>query len=127
MDDDSRKDRWERRTEVPLAVASLICLASYAVHVLARALPTAGRDTCLALILATWAVFAVDYTVRRPLSGQRLRFVRTHWPDTVVLVLPLLRPGWLIAVGIMACGLALLGSVTGNVLVVAVAGVVAGG
>jgi voltage-gated potassium channel len=34
----------------------------------------------------------VDYAVRWRLSGQRLRFVRTHWLDTLVLLLPLLRP-----------------------------------
>ncbi|WP_327715921.1 hypothetical protein OG381_10930 [Streptomyces sp. NBC_00490] len=32
------------------------------------------------------------HAVRRRSSGQRLRFVRTHWLDTVVPALPLLRP-----------------------------------
>lgn len=43
-------------------------------------------------MLAAWALFAVDYAVRWRLSGQRLRFVRTHVLDTLVLLLPLLRP-----------------------------------
>ncbi|MFJ6087579.1 potassium channel family protein [Streptomyces sp. NPDC092369] len=90
--DDSTAARWERRTEVPLAVASLVYLASYAIQVLARDLPDDLRDLCLAVLLAAWALFAVDYAVRWRLSGQRLRFVRTHWLDTVVLILPLLRP-----------------------------------
>ncbi|MFJ4788043.1 potassium channel family protein [Streptomyces sp. NPDC088794] len=92
MDDDSPKARWERRTEVPLAVASLVYLASYAIQVLARGLPDDLRDLCLAVLLLAWALFAVDYAVRWRLSGQRLRFVRTHWLDTLVLILPLLRP-----------------------------------
>ena len=92
MDDDSPKARWERRTEVPLAVASLVFLTSYAIQVLAHDLPERWRDLCLAATLAAWALFAADYAVRWRLSGQRLRFVRTHWLDTVVLVLPLLRP-----------------------------------
>ncbi|WP_405642020.1 potassium channel family protein [Streptomyces sp. NBC_00019] len=92
MDDDSSKARWERRTEAPLAVASLVFLASYAIQVLAHDLPDRGRNLCLAATLAAWALFAADYAVRWRLSGQRLRFVRTHWLDTVVLVLPLLRP-----------------------------------
>ncbi|MCX4702253.1 potassium channel family protein [Streptomyces sp. NBC_01352] len=91
-EDDSPKARWERRTEIPLAVASLVFLASYAVRVLADELPDALLDLCLSLTLAAWALFAVDYAVRWRLSGQRLRFVRTHLLDTVVLVLPLLRP-----------------------------------
>ena len=92
MDDDSRKARWEQRTEIPLALASLTYLGAYATRVLARDLPASALDLCLAVTLAAWALFAVDYAVRWRLSGQRLRFVRTHWLDTVVLVLPLLRP-----------------------------------
>lgn len=92
MDDDSLKTRWEQRTEVPLFVASMVYLAAYAVRVLAHGLPGGLRDLCLAALFGTWALFAVDYAVRWRLSGQRLRFVRTHRLDTLVLVLPLLRP-----------------------------------
>ncbi|MFE9599614.1 potassium channel family protein [Streptomyces hokutonensis] len=92
MDDDSRKAQWERRTEVPLAVASMVYLAAYAVRILAHGLPGDWQDLCLAVLFAAWALFAVDYAVRWRLSGQRLRFVRTHWLDTLVLLLPLLRP-----------------------------------
>lgn len=88
-----RQERWDRRTESPLAVLSLVYLAGYAVQVLALDLPTAWRDLFLAVTLGAWAVFAVDYAVRLRLSGLGpLRFVRHHLLDTVVLVLPLLRP-----------------------------------
>ncbi|WP_137990491.1 potassium channel family protein [Streptomyces vilmorinianum] len=87
------QERWDRRMETPLAVLSLLFFAGYAVQVLAPGLPDAWLDFCLAVVCAAWAVFAVDYAVRLRLSGQRpLRFVRTHFLDTVVLVLPLLRP-----------------------------------
>ena len=92
MDDDSRKARWEQRTEVPLAVASLVFLAAYAIRILAHGLPDTWQDLCLAVLFAAWALFAVDYAVRWRLSRQHLRFVRTHWLDTLVLLLPLLRP-----------------------------------
>jgi voltage-gated potassium channel len=92
VDDDSRVARWEQRTEVPLAIASMVYLASYAILVLAPGLHDVWRDLGLALLLTAWALFGVDYAVRWRLSGQRLRFVRTHLLDTVVLVLPLLRP-----------------------------------
>ncbi|MFF1699184.1 potassium channel family protein [Streptomyces sp. NPDC058257] len=92
MTDDSRQARWEKHTEALLAVASLLYLTSYAVLVLASGLPGMGRDVCLTVLFAAWAVFAVDYAARWRLSGQGLRFVRTHWLDTLVLVLPLLRP-----------------------------------
>ncbi|WP_306335912.1 potassium channel family protein [Streptomyces sp. KL118A] len=90
--DESRKARWENRAEVPLAVASMLFLAAYAVRVLAHGLPAPWRHVCLAVALAAWAVFAVDYAVRWRLSGRRLGFVRKHWLDTVILLLPLLRP-----------------------------------
>ncbi|GAA3397656.1 hypothetical protein GCM10017752_57150 [Streptomyces roseoviridis] len=79
--------------ETPLAVASLAYLGGYAVRVLARGLSPDGQDLCLAITCAAWALFAVDYAVRMRLSGLGpLRFVRRHPLDTVVLVLPLLRP-----------------------------------
>ncbi|MER8233966.1 potassium channel family protein [Streptomyces sp. NPDC101490] len=89
-----RQERWDRRMETPLAVASLVYLAGYAVRILARhQLPQGWLDLCLALTLASWALFGVDYAVRLRLSGLGpLRFVRAHLLDTVVLLLPLLRP-----------------------------------
>ncbi|WP_330303213.1 MULTISPECIES: ion channel [unclassified Streptomyces] len=92
MDDDSPLAHWERRTELLLGLASLVFLASYAVLVLGQGLPAAVLNACLAAMLAAWALFGADYAVRWRLSGQRLSFLRTHWLDTVVLVLPLLRP-----------------------------------
>ncbi|WP_228446972.1 potassium channel family protein [Streptomyces paludis] len=87
----ARQRAWERRTELPLLVASLLFLACYTVRVLARAAPV-WHGLALAGTVLIWAVFAVDYGVRLVLSGRGLRFVRSHWLDTVVLALPLLRP-----------------------------------
>jgi voltage-gated potassium channel len=86
-----RLGRWERRTEVPLLGVALVYLAGYTVLVLARE-AQAWRDTGLAVMLAAWAVFAADFAVRLCLSGQGWRIVRTHWLDSLVLLLPLLRP-----------------------------------
>jgi len=90
--DESRQSPWERRTEVPLTVASLLFLASYATRVLAHGLPEGVQDLCLAVTFACWALFAADFAVRWRLSGQGPRFVRRHWMDAVVVALPLLRP-----------------------------------
>ncbi|CAM5236369.1 potassium channel family protein [Streptomyces aurantiogriseus] len=92
MTEDSRLLRWEQRTEMPLALASLAFLAGYAVHVLAPGLPDGWRSLCRAVTLSAWALFVVDYGVRWRLSGQRLGFVRRHWLDTLFVLLPLLRP-----------------------------------
>ncbi|MGW2085391.1 potassium channel family protein [Streptomyces sp. NPDC001880] len=93
-----RLRRWEQRTEVPLFGASLLFLLGYAVRVLAPSDAEPWRDIALALVGATWLIFAADYAVRIRLSGLGLRFVRVHWLDTVVLMLPLLRPLRLIRV-----------------------------
>ncbi|MFJ9903027.1 potassium channel family protein [Streptomyces sp. NPDC101152] len=92
MDDDTRKDRWEQRTELPLAFASLAFLASYAVRVLAPGLRDPLQDLALAVLLASWVLFAVNYAVLWRLSGQGLSFVRKHPLDALVVILPLLRP-----------------------------------
>ncbi|MER5788412.1 potassium channel family protein [Streptomyces sp. NPDC001980] len=92
MDDDSRLTRWDRRTDLVLGIASLVFLGSYAVHVLLPRLPDAAHALFLSLMYTAWAMFAVDYAVRWRLSGEGPGFARRHWLDTLVLVLPLLRP-----------------------------------
>ncbi|MFF2326360.1 MULTISPECIES: potassium channel family protein [unclassified Streptomyces] len=94
----TRFRHWEERTEIPLFGASLLFLAGYAIRVLAPHDAQPWRDLALGLVAATWSVFAADYAVRLRLSGLGHRFVRVHWLDTVVLLLPLLRPLRLIRV-----------------------------
>ncbi|MET8681332.1 ion channel [Streptomyces sp. NPDC004647] len=92
MSNDGRMQSWEDRTEIPLTLVSLLFLASYAVRVLDPGLSPQWQDFWLAVTLASWACFAVDYAVLFILSGQGLRFIKHHGLDTLVLVLPLLRP-----------------------------------
>ncbi|WP_327292059.1 potassium channel family protein [Streptomyces sp. NBC_01198] len=95
MDDDrGRLTRWENRSEIPLFLLSLIYLGGYAALVLAHGLPPAAHSALLATIAFAWAGFFVDYGVRLRLSGRHfgLRYIAHHLLDTVVLVLPLLRP-----------------------------------
>jgi voltage-gated potassium channel len=87
-----RLKKWEQSTEVPLFAAGLVFLTGYAVRVLAPVGAQPWRDIALALVAATWLLFAVDYGVRFRLSGLGGHFVHVHWLDTVVLLLPLLRP-----------------------------------
>nr|WP_237404556.1 potassium channel family protein [Streptomyces sp. SN-593] len=91
---DPRLARWEDRSELPLFAVGLLFLTAYAVHVLARGMPPQGHDACLAVVYGAWAVFLVDYLVRWRLGPDRSLavHVRHHLLDTVVLVLPLLRP-----------------------------------
>ena len=92
MDVDIRTARWERRAGTPLAVASVLFLLSYGVRVLGEGLPGPVRDLCLAVTYASWTLFVVDYAVRWRLSGEGPGFVHRHWLDSLVVLLPLLRP-----------------------------------
>ncbi|MEU8630234.1 potassium channel family protein [Streptomyces sp. NPDC048669] len=84
--------RWEQRVEAPLLVASMLFLLGFATRVLAPHDAEPWRDISLVLVGATWLLFVIDYAVRIRLSGLGHRFVRVHWLDTLVLLLPLLRP-----------------------------------
>lgn len=94
MDADAPLARWESRSELPLFAASLLYLGAYAVHVLAPGLPSLGHAVLESLIGLTWALFVADYALRVRLRGERFgpRYVRRHLLDTVVVLLPLLRP-----------------------------------
>ncbi|MEV2264589.1 potassium channel family protein [Streptomyces anulatus] len=91
-DPPARLARWEQRTEVPLFVAGLLFLTGYAVRVLTPHDDEPWNDLALILVWSTWLLFLVDYGTRLRLSGLGARFVRVHWLDTLVLLLPLLRP-----------------------------------
>ncbi|MEI7031971.1 potassium channel family protein [Streptomyces pratensis] len=87
-----RLTRWEQRTELPLFAVSLLFLTGYAVRVLAPHSAQPWHDIALLLVWSSWPVFLADYAVRVRLSGLGARFVHVHWLDTLVLLLPLLRP-----------------------------------
>ncbi|MEU5715019.1 potassium channel family protein [Streptomyces sp. NPDC020403] len=87
-----RLAEWERRTEMPLLVASVVYLAGYTIHVLMPLSTRPWHDAALILVAVAWLLFVVDYSARLHLSGQGPRFARTHWLDTLTLLLPPLRP-----------------------------------
>ncbi|MFD7749226.1 potassium channel family protein [Streptomyces sp. NPDC059698] len=92
LDPPARLARWEQRTEVPLFLAGLVFLTGYAVRVLAPPGAEPWTDIAPVLVWATWLIFLLDYAARLRLSGLGARFPRVYWLDTVVLLLPLLRP-----------------------------------
>ncbi|MET9884189.1 potassium channel family protein [Streptomyces sp. NPDC006430] len=90
---ETRDQAWERRTELPLFFASLFFLAGYAVRVLAGDTDRLLRDIASGVVFTTWLCFILDYAIRMVLSDLRpLRFIRRHWLDALVVLLPTLRP-----------------------------------
>lgn len=85
-------DRWRRRTEWPLVAIAVLFLVAYGLPIAFDGVPAWVDTACGAFMTLAWMVFAADYMVRLHLSGYSWAFVRTHWLDLVVVVLPLLRP-----------------------------------
>lgn len=83
--------RWVKRTDGPLLWLALLFLAVLLAPLLARLDP--WQRTALTVVSGViWVVFAVDYAARLYLSEHRLRFVRSHPLDLLVILLPMLRP-----------------------------------
>lgn len=86
-------DRWQRATEWPLIIASVIFLVAYAWQVIAD-LSGLANVLAEALMWITWGLFLADYVANLVLIGRekRWRWFYTHWFDLCVVVLPMLRP-----------------------------------
>lgn len=91
-DPEQRLHRWEHLTAYPLTLLSILFIAVYAWPILEPSLDEHWRDVCEIGDLLIWAVFCIEYVARLLLSADKLRFVRTHWFDLSVLILPVLRP-----------------------------------
>ena len=87
-----RLERWEQASGLPLTALSILFLAVYAAPILVPDMSAELRRSCEFANLTIWAVFGVEFLLRLWLSRNRRHFVRTHWFDVLVLLLPLLRP-----------------------------------
>ncbi|TMR08625.1 potassium channel family protein [Nonomuraea turkmeniaca] len=91
-----RLTSWERRTSVALLAIGVVFLLSWAIPVLVPNLPTAADTALWYLQVITWALFTADYLIRVTLAPRRLRFLVRNIPSLLVVLLPLLRPLWLL-------------------------------
>jgi voltage-gated potassium channel len=83
---------YERRTSRLLTAAAVLFLVVYVWPILQPGLPAGLVRACSIINVTIWIVFGVDYLVRLALAPNKLRFIRSHIPDVLVLALPLLRP-----------------------------------
>ena len=113
-----RLERWESRTEWPLAAIAIVFLAAYAVDVLAQ--PTGAFALAIEVVAWTaYAVFAADYLVRFAMASDRPRWFVRHLFDLAVVLLPLLRPLRLVRLVILLAALhrALGNAIRGRVVI----------
>lgn len=82
-------ERWERLSEWPLIIISLLFLAAYSLQVL-----TAGTLASIGgwFMTVTWGLFVLDYFVSLCLAPQRLQWFLRHLHELAIVVLPMLRP-----------------------------------
>ena len=84
-------DRFEHGTEFPLLVLALLTIP-----LLLAPLPfdlSEGQERAiLTLDALIWGVFAADLLIRTWIAPRKLLYLRQHWFDVLIVVLPFLRP-----------------------------------
>ncbi|MDT4892731.1 MAG: voltage-gated potassium channel [Pseudonocardiales bacterium] len=90
--DSTPVQRWEQRTEWPLALLAVTFLITYAWPILQENLSSEWRATCRWVGYLVWLAFFVDYVVRVMLATDRGHYISRHILDVLVIVLPVLRP-----------------------------------
>jgi len=85
-------DRFERRTEWPLAILALVFLVAYAWPILDPSLGPGWKHACTLTALVIWALFAAEFLCRLVLSDRRGAYALKHIPDLLMVALPVLRP-----------------------------------
>jgi voltage-gated potassium channel len=131
MTEQTKGERWEQRTEWPLALVAIAFLVMYSVQVLDRPQGQEARILWEASWI-TWSLFVVDYVVRLILASNRRHWFLQHLFDLLIVALPLMRPLRLLrlvvlvgvlqkAVGSAVRGRILIYTITGVVLLIYVA------
>jgi len=93
LPDESRRARWESRTDIPLTVAALVFLVAYAWPILQPSVREGSTGPVFDVVVAVaWSTFVIDYVARLLLSRRKGRFVARNLPDLGAVVLPMLRP-----------------------------------
>jgi voltage-gated potassium channel len=113
-----RLDRWEKRTEWPLATVAVIFLAAYSIRVLAQ--PQGHLETAIDVVIwITWGMFLVDYVARLSLATNKGRWFVRHLLDLAIVALPLLRPLRLLRLVVLVAALqkAIGGAIRGRVII----------
>lgn len=100
----TRRERWERATNVPMLLLAVLFLGVYAWYVLDTG-ASPQLDTWLARVdLVIWVIFVVDFLVRVGLSTDRWYFVRTHPLELLIVLVPPFRPLRLVRAALMMLG-----------------------
>lgn len=84
-------ERFERVTELPLLFLAFLMIPLIAGPFLWD-LTTAEIALFTALNAIIWIAFAIDLGVKLLLSTRRIRYLRAHWLDVLIVAIPFFRP-----------------------------------
>jgi len=83
--------RIERITELPLLVLSFVMIPLL-VGPFFWELSTKEEALFMALDTFIWAIFAIDLIIKVSISPKRLAYLKRHWLEVLVVVVPFFRP-----------------------------------
>jgi voltage-gated potassium channel len=83
--------RLERITELPLLILSFVMIHLLVGPLLLELSPQ-EETTFLIVDYFIWALFAVDLVIKLVIVPQKRSYLRRHWLEVVVVVVPFFRP-----------------------------------
>ena len=83
-------NRINRALDLPLALLSLVMLGLVLVDLMVQLTPAQAAVVDRAN-WAIWWVFALEFLLKLGLSPDRRRYLRTHWFDALVVIVPMFR------------------------------------
>lgn len=83
--------RLERLTELPLLILAFVMIPLLVGPFLWELSP-AEEATFLALDIFIWAIFAVDLGIKVVVAPNRLAYLKRHWLEVLIVVIPFFRP-----------------------------------
>lgn len=86
-----RQARFERATALPMLVLSVLFVPILVIPMIVQ-MPESTAETFEVLEWGIWALFAGELSINVYLTEHRLRYLRAHWFDVAIVVLPFLRP-----------------------------------
>lgn len=85
-------ETWERRSDVPLMLLAVAFFVAYAWPIINTGLSPSLLTFCQTVSWSVWGAFAIDLAIRLFLAEQRWDYMKSHWYDVALVVLPMLRP-----------------------------------
>ena len=122
---ETRLERYEKRTDWPLAAVALTFLGLYSVRVLAQ-LRGGAAEAIEDALIALYCVFVVDYLARLWLAQPRGKWFRRHLWELPIILLPFLRPLRLLSIAMVVKTLekAIGHTIRGRVIIYTICGAV---